>query len=131
MNSQKTKGQIEDYISKEATKFYAKNLGIGPTSSKAYILHDMIILRFQGKLLPIEENLKDHHGGIKLIKDLRKALHETTAHEMNKMIHQITHCKVLSSHSDLSTKTGEIIQIYILDSDFEKELKNSSGRLQQ
>ncbi len=121
----KTKGQIEDYISKEVTKFYAKTLGIGPKQAKTYIIEDMVIIRLQGKLLPIEENLLklSNEKGIELIKNIRKSLHEITTKRLGTIIRKITGHDVISSHSDISTKTGERIEIFILKNNFEKELE--------
>lgn len=119
---QKTKGQIEDAISKEVTKFYAKTLGVGPRETRVYIVEDMIIVRLKSKLLPIEQKLLEHHQGIALVKDIRKTIHELTTKGLSDIISSITANKILSSHSDISTKTGEIIQVYIVDQDYESNL---------
>ncbi|MFA5136889.1 MAG: DUF2294 domain-containing protein [Patescibacteria group bacterium] len=125
MRTYKTKGQIEDAISKDVTKFYVEILGVGPKQTKTYILKDMVIVRFEGKLLPIEENIlammKDGNG-IELVKNIRKALHQITTKRLCDIISQITKHQVISSHSDISTKTGERIEIFILDADFENEV---------
>lgn len=127
MKDIKTKGQIEDYISKEVTKFYAEALGVGPRQSKTYILQDMVIIRLQGKLLPIEENLLklSNKKGIELVKNIRKSLHEIATKRLGIIIKKITGHAVVSSHSDISTKTGERIEIFILDTNFEKELEDA------
>src|SRR3989338_1050856 len=117
-----TKGQIEDEISKSVTKFYLKALGVGPDQSKSYILNDMIIIRLKGKLLPIEETLLDGHRGVQLVKDLRKALHEATIDGISALLKKITKRNVVSSHSDISTKTGEIVQVFIMDDNLEMNL---------
>ncbi len=119
----KTKGQIEDYISKEVTRFYAESLGVGPRQAKTYVLEDMVIIRLQGKLLPIEENLLklSNKKGVELVKNIRKYLHEIATKQLGVIIKKITGHKVLSSHSDISTKTGERIEIFILDTNFERE----------
>lgn len=121
----RSKGQIEDSISKEVTSFYAENLGVGPRQAKSYILEDMVIVRLQGKLLPIEENLLklSHEKGIELIKNIRKSLHEIATKQLGEIIKKITNHEVVSSHSDISTKTGERIEVFILDTNFEKELE--------
>ena len=122
MKKQLTKGQIEDKISKEVTKFYYKTLGTGPKESRAYILQDMVIIRLKGKLLPIEEKLLEGEQGILMVKNIRKALHEILTINLMNLVREITKHEVVSSHSDVSTKTGEIIEIFILNSDYEKEL---------
>lgn len=118
-----TIGQITDTISKKVTKFYVEHLGVGPKETKIYIVEDMVIIRLKGKLLPIEQKLLEGKKGIELVKDLRKALHEITTVHLSKMITEITNHKVISSHCDISTKTGERVEIFVLDTDYESELK--------
>jgi len=118
----KTQGQIEDSIAKEVTKFYFKNMGVGPRETQVYILRDMVIIRLKGRLLPFEKILLGHAKGISLIKDIRKIIHELTVSGLSEIINKITSHKVISSHSDISTKTGEIVQVYIVDINYENEL---------
>lgn len=123
-----SKGGIEDIITKKIIRFYVKIMDVGPREARTYILHDMIIIRLKGRLLPIEERLLEGKEGIKLVKDIRKTLHELTTKRLRKMMQRITKHKVISSHSDVSTKTGERIEIFILDVDYETELCNQFGR---
>ena len=123
MDQIKTKGQIEDTISKEVTKFYVKTLGVGPRELKTYIIEDMVIVRLQGALLPIEKKLLESKGGVELVKNIRQVLHEITTKPLGKIIEKITNRKVRSSHSDISTKTGERIHVFILDINYENELR--------
>ena len=120
-----TSGQIEDSISKQVTKFYVKALGVGPRETRVYIIEDMIIIRLKGKLLPIEQKLLEYEQGVKLIKNIREILHEITTSGLNNIIKEITHQNVISSHSDISTKTGEIVQIYVLDVNYEEKLRET------
>lgn len=117
-----SKGQVEDSISKEVTKFYARTLGVGPRETRTYILEDMVIIRLKGKLLPLEEKLLEGKNGVEIVKDIRVALHEILTKNLSKLISEVTKHKVVSSHSDISTKSGEIMEVFILDTDFEKEL---------
>jgi uncharacterized protein YbcI len=123
-----TKGQIEDALSKEVTKFYAKSLGMGPKETRVYIVQDMIIIRLKGKLLPIEETLLSGKGGISAVKNLRELLHETFVEPIGKLIKDITAHDVISMHGDISTKTGERLEVFILDTNFEEELTASNPR---
>lgn len=117
-----SKGTIEDSISKEVTKFYAKNLGHGPRETRVYILEDMVIIRLKGKLMPIEEKLLEGTEGIGLVKNIRDKLHEAMTDNLGRIVHEMTNHPVISSHSDISTKTGEMFEVFILDSDYESEL---------
>lgn len=121
-----TKGQIEDILTKKATKFYFDTLGVGPTKAKTYIIDDMIIVRLGGNLLPIEKNLLKGIKGVEMVKNIRQNLHEQTINEISKIINEVTGQKVVSTHRDLSTRTGELAFIFILDKNYQKLLETIS-----
>ena len=129
--TQLSKGQIEDSIAKQVTKFYVKALGVGPRETRVYLVEDMIIIRLKGKLLPIEQKLLEYEQGVKLVKNIREILHEITVPGLTSIIKAVTKQNVTSSHSDISTKTGEIVQVYVLDINYEERLKETDtyGRL--
>lgn len=124
----KTKGEIEDTIAKKIAQFYFKSIGVGPHTSKVYVLDDMIIARLYGKLLPIEQQLLTAVNGFLLVKDMRKTLHEVTRKHLIKIIQKITDHKVISTHSDISTKTGERLIVFVLDTNYEAELCDRFSR---
>lgn len=119
-----TKGQIEDALTKKATKYYLDTLGVGPTNTKTYIIEDMIVIRMKGNLLPIEKKLLQNIKGVELVKNLRRNLHESTISEMIKIIKEVTNQNVISAHRDVSTKTGEIIYVFIVEKDYQKILES-------
>lgn len=126
----KTKGSIVDQISKKITQFYHQTLGLGPKESKCYLIEDMVIVRQKGKLLPIEEQIlsftKNNKNGIELVKNIRKIFHQLTTKKLSKIVEDITDSKVISIHSDISTKTGERIEVFILKENLEEKLKKYS-----
>lgn len=128
MNKKLTKGQVEDNISKQVTKFYVDTLGHGPKETRIYILEDMVIIRLKDKLLPFEEKLLEGKGGIGLVKNIREELHEILTKDLGLIVGNITKHKVVSSHSDISTKTGELLEVYILDSNYEAEFDTNLNR---
>jgi uncharacterized protein YbcI len=121
-------GQVRDNISKQVTKFYVDTIGQGPEETRIYILEDMVIVRLKGKLLPIEEKLLEGEDGIGLVKDIRKKLHAVLTTNLGLIVSSVTGHKVISSHSDISTKTGEMFEVFILDSAYETELNTNSNR---
>lgn len=121
-------GQIKDIISKEVTKFYAKTLGHGPKETRVYILEDMVIIRLKGSLLPLEKKLLEGKAGVGIVKNIRYSLHEVLTKHLTTIIEDITKHKVISSHSDISTKTGEILEAFILNTNYEVELKEITKR---
>lgn len=128
MEQKLTIGQIEDSIAKEVTKFYAQTLGHGPKETRVYILEDMVIVRLKGKLLPIEEKLLEGKEGIGLVKNIREMLHEILTRNLDKIVQDVTRHKVISSHSDISTKTGEMLEVFILGTNYEAELSSKSDQ---
>jgi len=121
-----TKGQIEDSLTKKATKYYLETLGVGPTSSKTYIVEDMIVIRMKGNLLPIEKKLLQNEKGIELVKNLRRNIHESNIDEVIMIVEKFTNQKVISAHRDISTRTGEIVYIFILDKNYQKILESKN-----
>lgn len=123
-----SKGQIEDQISKQVTKFYVETLGHGPKETRIYILEDMVIVRLKGRLLPIEERLLEGEEGVSLVKNIREKLHAVLTRKLGLIVSEITKHQVVSSHSDISTKTGELLEVFILDTCYESELNSGSNR---
>ncbi|MEE6451637.1 DUF2294 domain-containing protein [Gottfriedia acidiceleris] len=125
MASSKKKLEIE--LSEAFIKFQRELIGRGPQEAKTYIVEDMIILRFKGVLTTEEKHLVSHKTGKSLVKKMRQVLREMYSKEYEEIIEKYTGCKVLSSHSDTSTNTGERIEVFIMEQNIIKllEAKNS------
>ena len=115
----KSTKKVQDRISKYVSSFYAKTFGKGPRKISVYIIEDMVIVRTYCNLLPIEKMLIKQNNGWKMVKDIRQALHEATTSRMSSKLCKFLGKKVIRSHSDVSTKSGERIEIYILENKFE------------
>jgi uncharacterized protein YbcI len=123
MDKKLSLGQIKDNISKQVTKFYVDTLGHGPKETRAYVLEDMVIVRLKGKLSPVEEKILEGKDGVGMVKNIRKKLHTVIAKNLGLIVSEITGHNVISSHSDISTKTGEMLEVFILDNHFETKIK--------
>ena len=113
-----TKGQMEAAISAAVTKFEKEYTGRGPSDVRTYAVEDMIVVRLKGVLLPIEERLiteGDVGEGRDAIKHFRGALIEKARPVLEPMVAGITGRRLLSMHSDISTRMGERIIVFILD----------------
>ncbi len=117
------KGQIESAITGAMIHYQAGLTGHGPTEGRTYILEDMVIVRFKGSLSRMEQRLAQQFEGRKLIKEMRVVLREGSSEELQDIVAHETGCRVVSSHSDISTRTGERIEIYVLDHNLERELR--------
>ncbi|MFH0772699.1 MAG: DUF2294 domain-containing protein [bacterium] len=115
MHDVKSKGQIEDTISKEITRFYADKIGIGPRQARVYLTHDMAIIRLKGNTHPYEHILLKKNQGIEMVKNMRTAILESVVDDLTEIIERNIRVKVLSTHADSSTRTGERFVIFILD----------------
>ncbi|MBM7692196.1 uncharacterized protein YbcI [Peribacillus deserti] len=116
------KKKLEAEISSAFIKFQRDLIGRGPQEAKTYIVNDMIIIRFKGVLTVEEKHLVSHDSGKKLVKQMRQVLREMYSEEYEHIVQNLTGCRVLSSHSDISTKTGERIEVFIIEKDLEKSL---------
>ena len=52
-----------------------------------------------------------------LVKELRRQLVEQGRPELEEIINRITAARVVSLHTDISTKTGERIFVFVMDKD--------------
>ncbi|TCP58148.1 uncharacterized protein YbcI [Tumebacillus sp. BK434] len=121
--AQNAKSKQESDISEAYIKFQREILGRGPQETKTYILNDMVIIRLKGVLTHEEKHLAKTDRGRRLVKEMRQTLRENYSAELEEIISRITGCTVLGSHSDISTKLGERVEIFILDRDLEKQLR--------
>jgi len=117
-----TKGQIESRISEAISKFEIEQMGRGPEKIRTIIFQDMIMIRLKGFLSPSEKNLAQSRDGIELIKKLRTALFENAREGLEDAIRSVIDVNVISTHSDVSTKTGEKIIVVIVDRNLEETI---------
>ncbi len=116
------KKKLEADLSEAFIKLQRDLMGRGPQEAKTYIVGDMVILRFKGVLTVEEKHLVTNDTGKKLVKKMRQVLREMYSREFEGIVEKYTGCKVLSSHSDISTKMGERIEVFIMDKDVERLL---------
>ena len=115
----KTKGQMEAEISNALIQFEKDYMGRGPQETKAFIIEDMILVRLKGVLTPAEQQLAKNPEGMNLIKKIRSNLLEQGRELLKEVIEKITGLKVISLHTDISTKTGERMIIFTLNENLE------------
>lgn len=108
-------GRLQDVISKEIIKFEKEYLGRGPEHCKTVIIDDLIIVRLDGVLTKAEQHLCKTAADAALVKQIRIKLIENAREIIVDIIEKNTGIKVKSLHTDLSTKTGERIIVFILE----------------
>lgn len=122
----KSKGEIEDRISKALTQWEKEYLGRGSVSVKTDILRNMIIVLLKGVLTPAEQNLAKTFEGMMSVKKTRSDLVESGSDYLKQLVESISGSKVVSFHTDVSTRTGERVMVFILSDNLEDQL--DSGR---
>ncbi|ROR30653.1 uncharacterized protein YbcI [Mobilisporobacter senegalensis] len=118
-----TKGQLEAKISEAVSKFEIEYMGRGPKTIRTYIINDLIVVRLSGFLSLSEQKLTDNPQGIELFKKVRTSLFEGGRGYLETLITEIIDVAIVSTHSDVSTKTGEKIIIITTDRNIEEMLK--------
>ena len=117
-----TKGQLEAKLSEAVSKFEMEYMGRGPKSIRTYIINDLIVVRLSGILSPSEQKLTDNPQGIELFKKVRSSLFEGGRGYLETLITDVINVAIVSTHSDISTKTGEKIIIITTDRNLEELL---------
>ncbi|MCG3114042.1 MAG: DUF2294 domain-containing protein [Candidatus Manganitrophus sp. SB1] len=124
----KTKGQVEAEISNAVIQFEKDYMGRGPKETQTYIIDDMILLRLKGVLTPAEQQLAKNPEGTNLIKQVRSNLLEQGRGLLSELIEKMTGLKVISLHTDISTKSGERVIIFSLSENLERRFEVDPGR---
>ena len=117
-----TKGQLEAKLSEAVSKFEMEYMGRGPKSIRTYIINDLIVVRLSGILSPSEQKLTDNPQGIELFKKVRSSLFEGGRGYLETLITDVINVAIVSTHSDISTKTGEKMIIITTDRNLEELL---------
>lgn len=117
------KGQIEAAITAAVTQFEREMLGRGPKEARTFLVHDLVVVRLKGILSPGEQQVAREAGGIDLIKQMRTRLVESFDRELAQIVEQHTGVRVASMHTDISTRTGERVFVFTLETDLETRLQ--------
>ncbi|PRR82459.1 DUF2294 domain-containing protein [Clostridium vincentii] len=119
-----TKGQIEAKLSEAISKFEIEHMDRGPEKIRTIIFQDLIIVRLKGFLTKSERKLAQNKEGIDLIKKVRIALFENERENLEQVIKSIIDVDIISTYSDVSTKTGEKIIAIVVDQNIEEKFIN-------
>ncbi|MFZ5596481.1 MAG: DUF2294 domain-containing protein [Bacillota bacterium] len=114
---------MESEICAAFIKFQRELTGRGPEETRAFIFRDMIIIRSKGVLTRQEMHVAATRRGRSLVKQMRQELRETYLDRVEEIISGIAGCNVVSSHGDISIRTGDALEVFIVDCDLQKKLK--------
>ncbi|MDP3447922.1 MAG: DUF2294 domain-containing protein [Eubacteriales bacterium] len=115
-----TKGQTEAKISEAVSKFEIEYMGRGPKQIRTLIVQDLIVVRLKGFLSQSEQKLAENSQGVELLKKVRAVLFEKSRDYLISLIQEVVDVEIISTHSDVSTKTGEKIIVITTAEDLEE-----------
>jgi uncharacterized protein YbcI len=113
--------RIEAAISDEMMAFQHEFVGRGPDRIRTRIVDDLVIVRSVGVLTPAEKQLAKSFEGRRLIKAMRQQVLEAGRSVLESIVQKHTGTEVVSVHSDISTKSGEWLDVFVLDRSLEEE----------
>jgi uncharacterized protein YbcI len=112
--------RLEAAISDEMMAFQHEFVGRGPDRIRTYAIEDLVIVRSFGVLTPAEKQLSRSFEGRRLIKAMRQQVLEAGRSVLEGIVEEHTGAKVVSVHSDISTKSGEWVDVFVLDRELEE-----------
>jgi uncharacterized protein YbcI len=115
----RTRGEVEAEITQAIVKFEKDYLGRGPLDARTFFVNDMIMIRLKGVITPAEKKLAESRDGQMLVKETRRQLLETCRPHIEEIVHEVIGCKMVSLHTDMSTRTGERILVLTVDRNLE------------
>ncbi|MFW5999638.1 MAG: DUF2294 domain-containing protein [Halanaerobiaceae bacterium] len=115
-----TKGQIEARVSEAVTRFEVEVMGRGPKQINTIIVEDLIIVRLEGFFSVSEKHLAENNR-VELLKKVRTLLFENEEENFRRRIEEIIDTKIISIHSDVSTRTREKIIVLTMEENIEEK----------
>ena len=85
----------------------------------------MILTRLKGIMTPAEQKLAENKDGRILVKETRRQLFETSRPQLENIVTEVTGCKMVSLHTDMSTRTGERVIVITVDNDLDRLFQSS------
>ena len=116
----RTKKKLEAAIAEEISHFEQEVLGYKPRKVFAYLMGDLVVVRFQGvfaeakqqlaELLPVERR----QGVLNDLKEIQNHLIKVTRPVIEAMIEKITAVKVVAAKHEINATTGEKVFLFTL-----------------
>lgn len=112
--------KTEAAISDEMMAFQHQFVGRGPDRIRTRIVEDLVIVRSFGVFTPAEKQLAKSFEGRGLIKAMRQQVLEAGRSVLEGIVERHTGAEVISIHADISTKSGEWLDVFVLDRALER-----------
>ncbi|HEY8384618.1 MAG TPA: DUF2294 domain-containing protein, partial [Porticoccaceae bacterium] len=118
-----TKGQLEERLRTELSRLYKETTGRGASRVTVDIVRDMILLRYEDALLPLERTYLRLPDGEHRVQALRQWLLDANRQAMIEIIEHVTGVGVLALWGHLHIQTGTRFGLVLLEEDLEAKLK--------
>lgn len=115
----KTRGEVEAEITRVVVQLEKEYLGRGPLEARTFLVNDMVLIRLRGVLTAGDLKLAETREGQALLKETRRQLFQSCMDTFEEIIRQTIGCKLISLHTDFSTKTGERIIVLTTDANLD------------
>jgi len=113
--------KAEAAVSDEMMAFQHGFVGRGPERIRTRMVEDLVLVRSFGVFTAAEKQLADTQEGRRLIKAVRQQVLEAGRPVLEEIVRRHTGAGVVSVHSDISTKSGEWMDVFVLDRVLEGE----------
>lgn len=117
----RTRGEVEAEFTKAMIQFEKEHLGRGPVDARTFFIQDMILVRLRGILSPAEMQVAKTREGQALVKEMRRQLFETSRPLIEAIVKEVIGCRMISLHTDMSTKTGERVIVLTTDINLDRQ----------
>jgi uncharacterized protein YbcI len=115
------RSKAEAAISDEMMAFQHEFVGRGPERIRTRMADYLVIVRSFGVFTSAERQPTNSHEGRRLIKAMRQQVLEAGHPVLEAIIQKHSGGEVVSVHSDISTKSGEWLDGFVLDRALEAE----------
>jgi uncharacterized protein YbcI len=113
--------KAEAAISDEMMAFQHGFVGRGPEGIRIRMVDDLVIVSTFGVFTTAEKQLANSYEGRRLIKAMRQQILEAGRRVLEGIVQRHTGAEVVSIHSDISTKSCEWMDVFVLDRSVEEE----------
>jgi uncharacterized protein YbcI len=107
--------QVTEEIVHTKIRYLMEHTGHGPEGYRTYAIDDMIIIRLLKVLTRVEYEQARTPEGQRAIKESRARMTQDLRPSMEQLFKDLVEAKVVSIHTDVSTKTGERLTTFVLD----------------
>jgi len=118
-----SRGEMENAIRNAIIKFEQEFMGRGPTDVRAFIIHDIILIRLKGVLTPAERQLAKSEDGIGMVKQMRQNLIAQGREQLCRNILEITGAETTGLFTDIDTSIGERVIVFSCAQDLEANFR--------